>query len=88
MQVAINQSFRPGDLIRARVLALGTMREYRLTTAEPELGVVFARSLVGATLATPVRCNAVNCGAWALRRLQACGKAYLRPSQSSGALQH
>ena len=75
MQVAINQSFRPGDLIRARVLALGTMREYRLTTAEPELGVVFARSLAGATLATPVRCNAVNCGARALRRLQACRKS-------------
>lgn len=57
LQVAMNQSFRPGDLVRARVLAMGTMREYRLTTAEAELGVVFARSLAGAS----PRLHAVQC---------------------------
>ena len=46
----MQECFRPSDLVRARVMALGTMREYRLTTAAPELGVVWARSLAGAPM--------------------------------------
>jgi exosome complex RNA-binding protein Csl4 len=49
-QVVMPEAFRPSDLVRARVLALGSMREYRLTTAEPELGVVWARSEAGASM--------------------------------------
>ena len=47
VQIVMEQCFRPGDLIQAEVLSLGTMREYFLTTAKNELGVVWARSLAG-----------------------------------------
>ena len=36
--------FRPGDVVRARVLSLGDARSFYLTTAADDLGVVFARS--------------------------------------------
>jgi len=41
--VAIADSFRPGDLVRAEVLSLGDSRSYFLGTARNELGVVYAR---------------------------------------------
>jgi exosome complex component CSL4 len=34
--------FKPGDIIKARILSLGDSRAYFLTTAESELGVVVA----------------------------------------------
>jgi exosome complex component CSL4 len=43
----MDQCFRPGDLIKAEVLSLGTMREYYLTTAKSNLGVIWAQSLAG-----------------------------------------
>lgn len=43
-QVKINESFLPGDLVVCRVLALGDQRKYLLTTAAPELGVIYAES--------------------------------------------
>lgn len=49
MNVDMHNCFRPGDIVRARVIAGvggGTSRDHGvlLTTAEEELGVVFARS--------------------------------------------
>lgn len=41
---------RPGDVVRARVLSLGDSRSYYLSTAENELGVIFARSGAGKTM--------------------------------------
>jgi len=40
--------FRPGDVVRAKVLSLGDARSYYLTTADNSLGVVHAKSLAGA----------------------------------------
>jgi exosome complex RNA-binding protein Csl4 len=39
--------FRPGDVVRAKVLSLGDARSYYLTTADNALGVVHAKSLAG-----------------------------------------
>lgn len=39
--------FRPGDVVRAKVLSLGDARSYYLTTAANSLGVVHAKSLAG-----------------------------------------
>lgn len=47
MQVKIEASFRPGDVVRAEVLSLGDARSYHLTTAKNELGVVYAKSVAG-----------------------------------------
>ena len=41
-RVDISKSFRPGDVILAKVLSYGDSYSYALTTAENELGVVFA----------------------------------------------
>eukprot|EP00800_Vazella_pourtalesii_P009962 TRINITY_DN249_c1_g1_i1.p1 TRINITY_DN249_c1_g1~~TRINITY_DN249_c1_g1_i1.p1 ORF type:complete len:206 (-),score=3.37 TRINITY_DN249_c1_g1_i1:406-1023(-) len=41
-QVEIHKCYRSGDIIRARVLSLGEALHYVLTTAENELGVIFA----------------------------------------------
>ena len=49
----VYRSFRPGDIILARVRGLGDSRAYYLGVAEPELGVVLARSSEG-TVMTPV----------------------------------
>lgn len=40
--------FRPGDLVRAQVIALGDSRSYYLSTAKNDLGVVYAKSASGA----------------------------------------
>lgn len=46
----MSECYRPGDLVRAEVISLGTMREYGLSTNKPELGVVWARSVEGAPM--------------------------------------
>lgn len=46
----MKDAFRPGDLVVAKVLALGDTRRYMLTTAEPGLGVIYGTSKVGNTL--------------------------------------
>ncbi|EKU21487.1 exosome complex component CSL4 [Nannochloropsis gaditana CCMP526] len=43
-RIEIPRCFRPGDIVRARVVSLGDSRQYYLKTAESELGVVYARS--------------------------------------------
>ncbi|KDN36084.1 hypothetical protein K437DRAFT_276889 [Tilletiaria anomala UBC 951] len=40
--VRMNESFRPGDIVRAIVISLGDARSYYLSTASNELGVVYA----------------------------------------------
>ena len=43
-KVVLYECFRPGDVVRAAVLSLGDQRSYYLSTASPELGVVYALS--------------------------------------------
>jgi hypothetical protein len=47
LQVVMYDCFRPGDVVRAKVLSLGDARSYYLTTADNALGVVHAKSLAG-----------------------------------------
>lgn len=44
-KVKIEECFRPGDIVLAKVISLGDSRSYYLTTAQNELGVIFATSL-------------------------------------------
>ncbi|KAM9548385.1 exosome complex component CSL4 isoform 1-T1 [Guaruba guarouba] len=47
-KVEVYKSFRPGDIVLAKVISLGdSQSNYLLTTAENELGVVAARSDAG-----------------------------------------
>ncbi|EGG24299.1 3'-5' exoribonuclease [Cavenderia fasciculata] len=59
-KVEIYKSFRPGDIVSAEVISLGDSRSYYLSTAKNELGVVFAQSVVGATM-IPVSWNQMQC---------------------------
>jgi exosome complex RNA-binding protein Csl4 len=43
-RVEIYKCFRPGDIVRARVISLGDSRQYYLSTAENELGVLYAKA--------------------------------------------
>lgn len=56
----MQECFCPSDLVRAQVLSLGSMREFRLSTASAELGVVWARSLAGERLEA-VSWNEMRC---------------------------
>ncbi|SCU98501.1 LAMI_0F14928g1_1 [Lachancea mirantina] len=47
-KVKIMDSFKPGDIVRARILSLGDGSNYNLTTARNDLGVVFAKASNGA----------------------------------------
>lgn len=46
-KVQIASCFRPGDVVKAEVVSLGTSRDYYLSTAQNHLGVVYAKSLAG-----------------------------------------
>ena len=45
--VVLADSFRPADILRARVVSLGESQAYCLSTAENELGVVMAVGVRG-----------------------------------------
>lgn len=49
--------FRPGDIIRAKVISLGDAHSYILSTAENELGVIFAESEAGAAMVPVSWCH-------------------------------
>ncbi|GFR12406.1 exosome complex component CSL4 [Trichonephila clavata] len=51
-KVELYKSFRPGDIILARVTSTGAMHSYNLSTAEEELGVVLAVSEAGCEMVT------------------------------------
>lgn len=59
-KVEIYHSFRPGDIVLARVISLGDARAYLLTTADPSLGVVSATSAEGASM-VPISWNEMEC---------------------------
>lgn len=58
--VEMFHSFRPGDIVRARVISLGESQAYALSTAENELGVVMAYSEGGASM-VPVSWCEMQC---------------------------
>ena len=49
----MEESFIPGDIVRARVESFGDSRKLQLSTAYPEGGVVFALSQEGGVLMYP-----------------------------------
>ncbi|EFA05246.1 exosome complex component CSL4 [Tribolium castaneum] len=59
-RVEIYKSFRPGDVILARVLPITEAHTYQLSTAENELGVVTAHSEHGG-LMVPVSWTEMQC---------------------------
>ncbi|XP_066603275.1 exosome complex component CSL4 [Prorops nasuta] len=58
--VEMYKSFRPGDVILARVLPMTELNTYQLSTAENELGVVIARSEEGIPM-IPISWTQMQC---------------------------
>ena len=71
--VVMFHSFRPGDLVRARVISLGEGNQYVLSTAENELGVFAAHSESGATL-VPVSWCEMQCSKTGLKEKRKVAK--------------
>jgi exosome complex component CSL4 len=46
-KIVLNDCFRVGDIVRAQIISLGDERNYYISTAGNELGVVIARSEAG-----------------------------------------
>ncbi|XP_059174223.1 exosome complex component CSL4-like isoform X2 [Physella acuta] len=59
-KVEMYKSFRPGDIIIARVISLGDSQSYILSTAENELGVAIGLSEAGVRM-TPVSWCKMQC---------------------------
>lgn len=59
-KIEMYKCFHPGDIILARVLSLGDMHSYLLTTAENELGVVIANSEAGVPM-IPISWTEMQC---------------------------
>ena len=59
-RVEMYKSYRPGDIVIARVVSLGDSQSYVLTTAENELGVVCAHSQSG-VLMVPISWCEMQC---------------------------
>lgn len=59
--VELHRCFRPGDIVRAKVLSLGDQRAYYLTTAEDDLGVVRCKSKRTGAVLVPLDHKTVVC---------------------------
>jgi exosome complex component CSL4 len=60
-KLQMQQCYRPGDVVLARVLSLGDRRNFYLTTAATELGVIFAKSEDAGAPLVPISWNAMQC---------------------------
>lgn len=60
-KLQMQQLFRPGDVVLARVLSLGDRRNFYLTTAASELGVIYAKSEDADAPLVPISWNAMQC---------------------------
>lgn len=58
--VEMYKCYRPGDVIRAKILSLGDARSYYLTTAGVEFGVIWAKSDAGVPM-IPFAWNLMKC---------------------------
>jgi exosome complex component CSL4 len=81
-QVKIHESFLPGDLVVCRMISMGDARRYGLTTASPELGVIYACSAVCGKPMTPCSWKEMICPESAKKERRKCARprAIIDPS--------
>nr|XP_047134264.1 exosome complex component CSL4 isoform X2 [Hydra vulgaris] len=76
-KVKMYESFCPGDVIVARILSLGDSQSYYLTTAENELGVIYASSIHGHAM-VPVDWCTMQCTVTGLKENRKVAKVKVR----------
>ena len=52
-KLVVRECFLPGDIIKAQVISLGDARQYYLSTAAVDLGVILAKSCKDGTILVP-----------------------------------
>jgi exosome complex component CSL4 len=75
--VCISDSFVPGDLVACRILSLsnsGDARRYLLTTAAPELGVIFAMSATSGKPMVPSSWKEMECPVTGAKEPRKCAR--------------
>jgi exosome complex component CSL4 len=72
-KVQMQDSFRPGDIVRAEVISLGDSQSYHISTAKNELGVIFAKSISGGSM-YPVSWREMRCSITNHAELRKCAK--------------
>jgi exosome complex component CSL4 len=77
-KVQMQHSYRPGDIVRARVISLGDSRSYYLSSASNDLGVIYATSAVGNAPMIPVSWNEMQCSKTGLREHRKVAKTDLQ----------
>mmetsp|Transcript_21390 Transcript_21390/g.29973 ORF Transcript_21390/g.29973 Transcript_21390/m.29973 type:complete len:229 (+) Transcript_21390:186-872(+) len=72
--VEVHESFRPGDIVRARIISLGDSRRYILSTAENDLGVIRAVSSSSGRVMIPISWKEMQCPETKAKELRKCAK--------------
>ena len=80
-RVNIYEAFRPCDIVLARILSLGDSQSYFLTTAENELGVIYAMSEAG-HLMIPVSWCEMQCSKTGVKEFRKVAKVKVRTVES------
>uniref|UniRef100_A0A7S2KFB3 S1 motif domain-containing protein n=1 Tax=Leptocylindrus danicus TaxID=163516 RepID=A0A7S2KFB3_9STRA len=73
-EVEIISSYRPGDVILAKILSLGDSRRYFLTTAEADLGVVRATCASSGKEMVPISWKEMQCPVTKVKEARKCAK--------------
>jgi exosome complex component CSL4 len=73
-EVQIIESFRPGDVVVAKIISLGDSRRYYLTTAENDLGVIRAICSSSREIMVPISWKEMQCPKTHVKELRKCAK--------------
>lgn len=73
-EVKIHESFRPGDVVLARIISLGDSRRFFLSTAENDLGVLRAVCSSSGKIMAPVSWKEMECPDTKVRERRKCAK--------------
>jgi len=73
-EVQMYDSFRPGDVVVAKIISLGDSRRYYLSTAENDLGVMRAVSSTSGEVMVPVSWKEMQCPKTNAKEPRKCAK--------------
>jgi exosome complex component CSL4 len=73
-EVKIHESFRPGDIILARIISLGDSRRFFLSTTENEMGVIRAVCSSSGKVMSPINWKEMECPETNVKERRKCAK--------------
>jgi len=73
-EVQIYESFRPGDIVLAKIISLGDSRRYYLSTADNDLGVIRAICSKSGIAMIPISWKEMECPTSKIKEPRKCAK--------------